>query len=151
MVDACAPVTPSPPPPPRHPEAFPNFYVGILESAELTGNLDGVLNQLADYIDRDQKARGKVTAALIYPAVVSAMSVVTVIVLAVFVLPRFVVVLQLPAREVPAGHADAAEHLVVHLARGGTSSFAVIILIVGGFIAMHRSRRGQGAPRQDRS
>ena len=23
-----------------HPEAFPNFYVGILESAELTGNLD---------------------------------------------------------------------------------------------------------------
>jgi len=49
-----------------HPEAFPSFYVGILESAELTGNLDNVLNQLADYIDRDVKARGKVTAALIY-------------------------------------------------------------------------------------
>ncbi len=72
-----------------HPEAFPNFYVGILESAELTGNLDVVLNQLADYIDRDQKARGKVTAALIYPSVVAVMSVVVVIVLAVFVMPRF--------------------------------------------------------------
>src|SRR5580698_5840634 len=72
-----------------HPEAFPSFYVGILESAELTGNLDNVLNQLADYIDRDAKARGKVTAALIYPAVVAAMSVVTVLVLAVFVMPRF--------------------------------------------------------------
>jgi len=72
-----------------HPEAFPSFYVGILESAELTGNLDNVLNQLADYIDRDVKARGKVTAALIYPAVVAAMSVVTVLVLAVFVMPRF--------------------------------------------------------------
>ena len=35
--------TRSPPPRPRHPEAFPNFYVGILESAELTGNLDTVL------------------------------------------------------------------------------------------------------------
>src|SRR3954454_3379452 len=34
-----------------HPEAFPPFYLGILKSAELTGNLDSVLDQLADYID----------------------------------------------------------------------------------------------------
>lgn len=74
-----------------HPEAFPNYYVGILESAELTGNLDAVLNQLADYMDRDLKARGKITAALIYPSVVAGMSVVTIIVLATFVMPRFVV------------------------------------------------------------
>src|ERR1019366_2829969 len=47
-----------------HPGAFPNYYVGILESAELTCNLDIVLNQLADYIDRDVTARGKITAAL---------------------------------------------------------------------------------------
>ena len=40
-----------------HPEAFPSFYVGILESAELTGNLDSVLDQLADYIERDVEAR----------------------------------------------------------------------------------------------
>jgi type IV pilus assembly protein PilC len=72
-----------------HPEAFPNFYVGILESAELTGNLDSVLNQLADYIERDQAARSRITSALIYPAVVAVMSVVTVLVLTVFVLPRF--------------------------------------------------------------
>jgi len=52
--------------------------VGILESAELTGNLDTVLNQLADYIERDTKARAKVKAAMIYPAVVACMSVVTV-------------------------------------------------------------------------
>src|SRR6185437_4816922 len=52
-----------------HPEAFPNFYVGILESAELTGNLDTVLNQLADYIERDVDARSTLTSAMIYPAV----------------------------------------------------------------------------------
>ena len=46
-----------------HPEAFPNFYVGILESAELTGNLDTVLNQLADYIERDVEARSTLTSA----------------------------------------------------------------------------------------
>ena len=74
-----------------HPEAFPNFYVGILESAELTGNLDTVLDQLADYIERDVEARSTLTSALIYPAVVVCMSIGVVIVLATFVMPRFVV------------------------------------------------------------
>ena len=38
-----------------HPEAFPNYYVGMLTSAELTGNLDIVLDQLGDYIERDSR------------------------------------------------------------------------------------------------
>jgi type IV pilus assembly protein PilC len=72
-----------------HPEVFPDFYVGILESAELTGNLDNVLNQLSEYIERDNEAKSKLTGALIYPGVIMVMSIVTVIVMAVFVLPRF--------------------------------------------------------------
>lgn len=72
-----------------HPEAFPDYYLGILGSAELTGTLDVVLDQLAEYIERDIDARSKVTGALIYPAVVFIMAIVTVIILATFVLPRF--------------------------------------------------------------
>jgi type IV pilus assembly protein PilC len=72
-----------------HPEAFPDFYLGILGSAELTGTLDVVLEQLADYIERDIDARSKITGAMIYPAVVMVMAIVTVVVLASFVLPRF--------------------------------------------------------------
>ena len=72
-----------------HPEAFPDYYVGILGSAELTGTLDVVLEQLASYIERDIDARGKITSALIYPAVVFVMAIVTVVILATFVLPRF--------------------------------------------------------------
>jgi type IV pilus assembly protein PilC len=73
-----------------HPEAFPTYYIGILGSAELTGTLDVVLEQLATYIERDIDARGKVTSALIYPAVVFVMAIATVIILATFVMPRFV-------------------------------------------------------------
>jgi type IV pilus assembly protein PilC len=72
-----------------HPDAFPPFYLGILASAELTGNLDNVLNQLSDYIERDSEAKGKLKAAMVYPGVILAMSIVTVLVMAVFVLPRF--------------------------------------------------------------
>ena len=46
-----------------HPEAFPDYYIGILASAELTGNLDIVLDQLAEYIEREIDARQRVRAA----------------------------------------------------------------------------------------
>jgi type IV pilus assembly protein PilC len=73
----------------RHPEAFPDFYMAVLRSAELSGNLDVVLDQLADYIERDLDARSKVTSALVYPAMTMVMAIVTVVVLTSFVLPRF--------------------------------------------------------------
>src|SRR5262252_1357670 len=73
----------------RHPKVFPEYYRGIMRSAEMTGQLDVVLEQLAKYLERDLEARRKISAALIYPAVIAAMSLVTVVVLAVFVLPKF--------------------------------------------------------------
>jgi len=73
----------------RHPKIFPAFFRGILRSAELTGQLDVVLDQLAKYLERDLEARRKVKAALIYPTIIAGMSVVTVVVLAAFVMPRF--------------------------------------------------------------
>jgi type IV pilus assembly protein PilC len=73
----------------RHPKVFPDFYRGILRSAELTGQLDTVLDQLAKYLERDLEARRKVKQAMIYPTIIALMSVLTVAVLAGFVLPRF--------------------------------------------------------------
>jgi len=72
-----------------HPEAFPSYYIGVLQSAELTGTLDVVLNQLADYMERDLASRSELTSALIYPCVVLGLSIVVVVILAVVVLPKF--------------------------------------------------------------
>jgi type IV pilus assembly protein PilC len=72
-----------------HSDAFPPYYLGILRSAELTGNLDTVLDQLADYIDRDIEARRKISSALMYPAIVFSFAIVAVVVITAFVLPRF--------------------------------------------------------------
>jgi type IV pilus assembly protein PilC len=72
-----------------HSTSFPTYYIGILRSAELTGNLDTVLDQLADYIERDLEAKRTVKSALTYPAVICVMAAGTVIVLTAFVLPKF--------------------------------------------------------------
>jgi type IV pilus assembly protein PilC len=125
-----------------HPEAFANFYVGILESAELTGNLDSVLNQLADYIERDVEARSTLTSALIYPGVVAAMSVGVVVVLATFVMPRFVTFfksfhakLPLPTRML-LGTSNFVSQFWYALLGG-------LILLAVGFVMMRRSRKGR--------
>jgi type IV pilus assembly protein PilC len=73
----------------KHPEAFPNYYIGIMQSAELTGNLDGTLESLAGYLERELETRSKVVGALPYPGVVMAMAMMTVVILAGYVLPQF--------------------------------------------------------------
>jgi type IV pilus assembly protein PilC len=72
-----------------HGKTFPSFYVDMLRAAELTGRLDSVLDQLSRYIERDLEAKRKIRAAMTYPALIGAMSLVTVGILSVFVLPRF--------------------------------------------------------------
>jgi type IV pilus assembly protein PilC len=73
----------------RHAKIFPDFYRGIVRSAELTGELDTVLARLALYIERDLEARRKIKSATIYPTAVAVMSIVTIVVLAAYVLPKF--------------------------------------------------------------
>lgn len=71
------------------PKVFPPFYRGIVRSAELTGELDTVLARLSGYIERDLEARRKLKSAMMYPIVVSIMALATVLILAIYVLPKF--------------------------------------------------------------
>jgi type IV pilus assembly protein PilC len=73
----------------EHGDSFPPYYLGILESAELTGRLDLVLSQLSDYIERDVEARQKISSALTYPGVIAFVAAIVVIVMVTYVLPKF--------------------------------------------------------------
>jgi type IV pilus assembly protein PilC len=72
-----------------HPKVFPGYYIAMVRSAELTGRLDEVLDQLADYLERDVEARRQVKSALTYPIVVLNMAIIAVVVMSVWVLPKF--------------------------------------------------------------
>ena len=72
-----------------HPDVFPAFYRAMLTSAEYTGNLDSVLSQLSEYLERDIAAKRQVKSALTYPIVVLVVAFVAMIVMSVFVLPKF--------------------------------------------------------------
>jgi len=73
----------------RHADLFPPYYLGIIKAAEMTGRLDLALVQVSNYLERDLETRSRINQALAYPSVVLGMAVVTVAVLAVWVLPKF--------------------------------------------------------------
>jgi type IV pilus assembly protein PilC len=73
----------------QHADVFPDFYITILRSAELTGHVDAVLDQLSAYIERDEAARKKIKSAMTYPIVILVVAAIAVTVIAAFALPRF--------------------------------------------------------------
>ena len=72
-----------------HGEVFPPYYLGILRSSEFTGQLDVALEQLAGYMERDLEARQQIKSALTYPSVIGVLSILTVVIMATYVLPKF--------------------------------------------------------------
>jgi type IV pilus assembly protein PilC len=73
----------------RSPRVFPKAYRSMLRSAELTGNLDTVLERVAGYLERDVEARSKIKAASVYPLVIVVMAIAVVSLLVTYVLPKF--------------------------------------------------------------
>jgi len=73
----------------RHPKVFPPAYRSMIRSAELSGNLDTVLDRLTVYVEREVVARNQIRSAMTYPAVIVVLSVAVSVLLVTFVLPKF--------------------------------------------------------------
>jgi type IV pilus assembly protein PilC len=84
----------------QHPKVFNKLYVNMVKAGELGGVLEIVLNRLAMFMEKAQKIKGKVIAAMFYPIAVIVVAVAIVGVLMVFVIPKF--------KEVFAGLLDGA-------------------------------------------
>ena len=73
----------------QHPQVFPSLAVEMARVAEAGGNLAEAMSKLADHMEVGAEITRKVKSALAYPIVVMAISVVTVLVMVTFILPRF--------------------------------------------------------------
>jgi type IV pilus assembly protein PilC len=72
-----------------YPKVFPGYYIAVVRAAELTGQLDDAFDQLSHYLQRDMEARRQVKSALTYPAFVMMLAIVAVVVMSMWVLPKF--------------------------------------------------------------
>jgi type IV pilus assembly protein PilC len=73
----------------QHPKVFNKLYVNMVKAGELGGVLEVVLTRLAEFMEKAQKIKGKVVAAMFYPCAVMFVAVCILTVLMVWVVPRF--------------------------------------------------------------
>jgi type IV pilus assembly protein PilC len=73
----------------QHPKVFNRLYVNMVKAGELGGVLEVVLNRLAEFMEKAQKIKGKVVAAMFYPLAVLVVATGIMAVLMIFVIPKF--------------------------------------------------------------
>lgn len=73
----------------QHPKVFNRLFVNMVKAGELGGVLEVVLQRLSEFMEKAQKIKGKVVAAMFYPVAVLVVAVGILILLMVKVVPQF--------------------------------------------------------------
>src|SRR3989454_6411086 len=126
----------------KHPKVFPALYIDLVRVAELTGNLEATLTELAGYLRRDLNTARRVQAAMIYPAVILVVATGVVIILVFFALPAFVKIFAEFRVKLPLSTRILIA-IVAFTRAWGLVIGAVIASIVGAVALALRTQRGQ--------
>lgn len=73
----------------NHPKVFERMYVNMVRAGEAAGVLEHILENLRDYLEKRQALKAFLVSSMIYPAILMLTGLGTVLVLVLFVLPRF--------------------------------------------------------------
>ena len=131
----------------QHKRIFPELYINMVRSGEVSGALDVVLVRLAEFMEGQHRLRSKVGAALVYPIVLFFVSMVVLLFLLTSVVPRVVSmfdnmnqVLPLPTR------------ILIGVSDFLSAAWWLLILIAGGciFFLIKWKRTEKGAMKYDR-
>lgn len=71
-------------------KSFPTLLINMVKTSEMTGDLPGTLDEMAEYYTEVEKSRKAMISALTYPMVILIVAVVAVVFVIVYVVPQFV-------------------------------------------------------------
>ena len=80
---------------------FGKFYLNMIRAGEHGGSLEGVLSRLAEYLERSKELKDTVGTALIYPTILLVMSVASIFMMLIFVVPQFTEMFESAGKELP--------------------------------------------------
>lgn len=122
----------------EYPQAFPSLYRATVAAGERAGHLDLVLQRLADYTESRHETQRKVQGALIYPLILTVLSVLIVIGLLTYVVPDIVKVFDSQNQELP-----LITRILIALSDGLRASIGWLLLLalVGLWLALRALRQ----------
>ena len=121
----------------QHKKSFNKLYVNMVKAGEIGGVLELVLKRLAEFMEKAEKIKGKVIAAMFYPVAVLLVAIVILGVLMVFVIPKFSEIFEdmlegasLPAfTQVVLSISDAIRFRIWWILGGVALSYALFVII----------------------
>jgi len=126
----------------RHPDAFNELYVAMVQAGETGGILDSTLVRVATQLEKDAALRRQIKAAMVYPSLIGGFAFVVLFALVTFLVPVFEKIFKDFGGELP-----AITKFTVWLSHMFTQRwyvmFAVIFAVVWLFKYWKRSERGR--------
>lgn len=127
-----------------HPQVFNAASVGIVRAGERAGNLHGAFDRLAAQLERDVALRARLLSAAIYPAILMVAGGAALLVLLLFVLPRFAMLLEGTGMPLPASAA-----LLLHASTALRANWVLVPLalaaLLAGFVWLREAPAGRRA------
>ncbi len=126
----------------KHPQVFDQLYINMLRVGETGGILSTILDRVALYLEKSEKLKQKVQAAMIYPAVVVGMALAITTLLLVKVVPTFAQIYDSLGQKLPAmtqvliDTSNFLQHQFILI-------IGIIVAVVVGFNRYRKTKQGR--------
>ena len=126
----------------KHPKIFNRLYIYLVRAGEASGNLDGILERVASYQEKQAALRGKLKSAMTYPGVVLTIALGVTYFLLTGIVPQFAGILTQLGGELP-----IITKILMALSGFLTNQWWVLVLMivgtVGGVTFFYRTDKGK--------
>ena len=125
-----------------YPKIFPEMYVSMIRSGENSGNLGTILKRLADYYETQERLRGRLKSAMIYPAFMLVFSLLVVVFMVTYIVPKITQIFASKGTLLP-----LPTRILMGLSDFMVNSWYLVliglIILIFGFLAFLRSEFGK--------
>lgn len=116
-----------------HNNIFPDLLINMIETGELSGNLDQIMLRMSNHYEKENKINNKVKNAMIYPIILSIISITVISVILIFVMPVFVDMFTNSGVELP-----LTTKILLGISNGIRENIIIIFLLISIIITLVR-------------
>ena len=121
-------------------KVFPKMLINMLKTSEMTGDLTGVLDDMAAYYKRQDSNRKQIINAMTYPSVLMVFAVAVLTFVITYVVPSFTAMYESTGSSLP-GITVAIMNISTFVTSNWYYILGVIVLVVGIFVLLYKSSK----------
>jgi len=113
----------------KHKDVFPDLLTNMINTGEVSGNLDIIMSRMATHFEKENKTNNQLKSAMVYPMVLSGLSVVVVVFLLAFIMPTFTGMFASSGVALP-----APTRIVMGFSKFIQTKWYILIVVIGGAV-----------------